>query len=120
MKNVITSIATTAAVVTVALASASAVHAGGHGAVEVAVPANLCPETKDMLARWAHGKPAYTAYAVPTSKNSECGQKGERVTAGIAQADDVNEARRAALEVCDAHRGSFGPCTIIATVRPKQ
>lgn len=115
MKNIVLS---TVAAATV-LFTATTSFADGHSRYEVAVPAGLCQETKDFLARWAYGKPEFTTFAVPTSKTARCGEKGERVTAGIAQSADLKVARKAALEVCNANRGDLGRCVVIGTVRLK-
>jgi hypothetical protein len=115
MKTLITA----SAVLSTCLFAATAYFAEGHSGTEVAVPANLCEETKQAMAHWAIGKPVYSAYSVPTGPG-ECGQKGPTVTAGIAtNAGTAREAQRASLETCNANRGNFGPCVVIATVRPK-
>lgn len=97
--------------------------ADGHGYSAndyvVEVPAGLCPDAKLTMARWAYGKAQYSAFAVPTSRNAKCGDKGEPVTAGIATSNDRDEARKAALRVCDDNRGDFGRCVVIGTVRRK-
>ncbi len=122
MKNLLSITLTAAALTTGATAALADGHSGYNAAnFEVAVPASLCPETKREMARWAYGKPQYTTFAVPTARGTqECGEAGEPATAGIAQSDDVSEARRLALDVCNENRGALGRCVVIATVQLKQ
>ena len=118
MKTIILS---AAAAATVAF-GANTAFAEGHGSLQVVVPRGICPEMKQQLARWAVGKSQYTAFAVPTSLNPnvQCGDKGPRVTAGIATDPKRRVAQKAALEVCNQHRGDLGPCVVVGTVRNKR
>lgn len=122
MKKLIALTLTAAAMTTGATAALADGHSGYNARnFEVIVPAVLCPEGKREMVRWAYGKPQYTAYAVPTSTGrQDCGEPGQPATAGIAQSNDINEARRLAREVCNDNRGALGRCVVIATVRMKQ
>ncbi len=116
MKHIVLS---TAAAATVLFAATTS-FADGHGGLEVVVPRNLCPETKSFVASWAAGKQPFTAIAVPSAKEArECGEPGDPVVAGIAQSENISQARLAALDVCNQHRGEHGKCVVIGTVRPK-
>ena len=111
---------TATAILSTALITSTASFADGHGGTEIVIPANMCQETIDVLAKWAIGKKPYSAFAVPTGKPRECGEPGPAVTAGIAlSAPSAREAQAAALRVCNENRGNFGRCVVIGTVRPK-
>ncbi|WGI22170.1 hypothetical protein [Amylibacter sp. IMCC11727] len=94
--------------------------AEGHSTTEIVMPAGLCPETHAALAKWAIGKPVFSAYAVPTVVGAGCGSDGPVATAGIAMgAASIDAAHVVALRVCNENRGDLGKCAVIGTVRPK-
>lgn len=112
--------AASAATVAACLISTGAAYADGHGKQLVAKK-GLCPEMIQQMVAWSQNRKAITAYALPTSRKVRaCGEPGEPVTAAISTSDDLQAARKAALQACNDARGNLGRCVVVGYLRDKQ